>query len=250
MRDASEPSVSARRVMGVDGCPGGWIAVLRGSDGRAEVVRAALFAELAAVPDVDVIAVDMPVGLPERIGPAGRGPEAALRPKLGGRQSAVFSVPSRSAVFAAEYRAACDAASATSDPPRKVSKQAFFLFPKIREIDVLLRSGDGALRMRVFECHPEGAFAAMNGEPLDTPKKVKSRPHGPGLDARRTLLAEVAGFDPDFLRMPPPRGAASDDLLDACACLWTAERLRDGLAVPHPAVPDRDAHGLSIAIWT
>jgi len=36
--------------------------------------------------------------------------------------------------------AACAAALATSDPPRKVSKQCFHIFPRIREIDALLRA--------------------------------------------------------------------------------------------------------------
>ncbi len=238
------------RVMGVDGCPGGWIAVLRApGGGPAEILAAARFADLAAVPDVAVIAVDMPIGLPDRIGPHGRGPEAALRPKLGERQSAVFSVPSRAAVHAADYGEACLAALATSDPPKKVSKQAFFLFPKIREIDALLRE-DSDLRTRVFECHPEGAFAAMNGGPLPTPKKVKSRPHEPGLAERRRLLADVAGFGPDFLASRPPRGAGADDMLDACACCWTAERILRGTAVVHPAAPEADAYGLCMAIRT
>jgi predicted RNase H-like nuclease len=236
------------RIAGVDGCPGGWIAVLREpAGGHAEIIRASRFSELVALPDVAVIAVDMPVGLPERIGPGGRGPEGALRPKLGGRQSAVFSVPSRAAVMAQDYRAACAAALATSDPPRKVSKQAFFLFAKIREIDALLRA-DPALRDRVFECHPEGAFAMMNGGALATPKKVKSRPHPPGLEERRRLLAEVAGFAPDFLAGRPSKGAGEDDLLDACACCWTAERILRGEALSHPAEPVADAFGIRMAI--
>lgn len=238
------------RVMGVDGCPGGWIAVLRApGGGAAEILTAPRFADLAAVPDVAVIAVDMPIGLPDRIGPHGRGPEAALRPKLGERQSAVFSVPSRAAVHAVDYGEACSAALATSDPPKKVSKQAFFLFPKIREIDALLRD-DADLRARVFECHPEGAFAAMNGGPLLTPKKVKSRPHEPGLADRRRLLAEVAGFEDGLLASAPPRGAGADDLLDACACCWTAERILHGTAILHPATPEADAFGLVMAIRT
>src|SRR5512138_2468710 len=99
-------------VAGVDGCPAGWIVALARLDGAAEprVVVVPTFADvLAAAPSRSAIAVDMPIGLPERIGPGGRGPERALRPLLGARQSSVFAVPSRRAVFEADYRAACAA---------------------------------------------------------------------------------------------------------------------------------------------
>ncbi|WP_164198380.1 DUF429 domain-containing protein, partial [Stenotrophomonas maltophilia] len=83
-------------------------------------------------------------------------------------------------VYERDYWEACKAALATSDPPRKVSKQAFFLFAKIREIDQLMRA-DPALARRVFEVHPELAFWRLNGEKaVALPKKVKSAAHQPG----------------------------------------------------------------------
>ena len=78
-----------------------------------------LFAD--AVPDI--VAVDMPIGLPERVQGSGRGPEQLVRPLLGARQSSVFAIPARCAVEAADYAEACARALAASDPPRKVSKQ-------------------------------------------------------------------------------------------------------------------------------
>ncbi len=104
----------------------------------------------------------MPIGLPERVGLGGRGAERAVRSFLGPRQSSVFSVPARAAVYAPDYPSACEAARAHSDPPRAVSKQCFHLFPKIREIDGLLRA-EPALRGRIFESHPEVAFAVLAG---------------------------------------------------------------------------------------
>lgn len=237
------------QVAGVDGCPAGWIAVLRDTAGTqpARVVVTSRFADLLDL-EPATIAVDMPIGLPERIGPGGRGPETALRPHLGARQSSVFSVPSRAAVYAPDYREACDLAAATSDPPRKVSKQAFFLFPKIREIDGLLRE-DEALRQRVFESHPEGVFMTLNGgNALTEPKKVKGRCWPAGMALRRTLLAG-AGIGPDLLGMPTPHGAGEDDLLDAIACSVTAGRIARGEARSFPERPGMDAFGLSVAIW-
>lgn len=234
-------------LAGVDGCPTGWVAAVRRPDGPVEVAVVPRFEDVLAF-DPACIAVDMPIGLPDRIGAAGRDPERALRPFLGARQSSVFSVPSRAAVYAGDYAAACAAALATSDPPRKVSKQCFHIFPRIREIDALLRAAP-AWRERIVESHPEGVFMGLNGwRPLLQPKKVKSRPHPPGLDERRALLA-AAGIDTGLLASRPPRGAGADDVLDAFACLILAERRAAGRAVPLPSPPGRDSHGLPIAIW-
>ena len=111
-------------VAGVDGCPAGWIAAFARTD-DAEGVRIRVVPTLAEVVDAPeapaVVAVDMPIGLTERTEGPGRAPEQAVRPLLGGRQSSVFSMPSRAAVFAGDYGEACAIARATSDPPRAVS---------------------------------------------------------------------------------------------------------------------------------
>ncbi|WP_181701576.1 DUF429 domain-containing protein [Chthonobacter albigriseus] len=238
-------------VAGVDGCPAGWIAVLRDLDtGAADVRVVARIADLLDRPgEPQVIAVDMPIGLPDRVALGGRPAERAVRGMLGPRQSSVFSVPSRSAVEAPDYPAACAAARATSEPPRAVSKQCFHLFPKIREIDDLLTER-AALADRIFESHPEVAFTVLGGgQPMTLPKKIKSRVNPAGLEERRAFLAG-RGLDRSLLDARPPRGAAADDLLDASVCTLVAERLAAGVAIPHPAEDVRDGRGLRIAIWT
>jgi predicted RNase H-like nuclease len=40
----------------------------------------------------------------------------------------------------------------------------------------------------------------------------------------------------------------ADDLLDACACAWSARRIAEGRAVRFPADPPQDARGLRMAI--
>lgn len=233
-------------VAGVDGCKGGWIAVLLPNAGAPEVKVVPRFADiLDRVPAPGIIAVDMPIGLPDHIGPDGRGPERLVRAKLGARQSSVFSIPSRAAVTAADYGAAIAAALATSTPPRKVSRQAFGLFPRIRELDALMTP---ALEARVFESHPELAFWQLNGgAAMALPKKVKSVPSPPGLDERRRLL-ERYGYDAALLARPP-RGAGPDDLLDAAALALVARRIARGEASSFPAAPERDGRGLRMAIW-
>jgi predicted RNase H-like nuclease len=237
-------------LAGADGCPGGWIvAFVRLNGGEATLRIVPRFADVLAAPEQPaVVAVDMPIGLPERTGPGGRAAENCVRPLLGARQSSVFSVPSRAAIYAGDYAAACAIAAATSDPPRKVSKQLFNIAPKIREVDEVVRATPGA-KGRVFEVHPEVAFWRLNGErALTEPKKVKSRSYEPGLALRRKLLI-AAGLPAEAINAAPPRGAAADDLLDALACAAVARRILRGAAKPFPDPPPRDAHGLPMAIW-
>ncbi len=237
-------------IAGVDGCPAGWIAAFRDLTGR-EGPRLRVVARFSDVVDAPerprIVAVDMPIGLPARAGAGGRGPERLVRPLLGGRQSSVFSVPARRAVEAMDYRDACALALAHSEPPKKVSKQAFHIFPKIREIDALLRARSDLIA-RVHESHPEVAFWRMNDErPLSQPKKVKSRAHPAGIDERRALLRSV-GLSEALVTHAVPRGAALDDLIDALAMSVVAERIWKSEALRFPDPPDRDAFGLPVCI--
>jgi predicted RNase H-like nuclease len=237
-------------LAGVDGCRAGWlVAFVRTSGQEARFRVESRFADILAAPEQPaIVAVDMPIGLPPRAGYGGRAAENAVRPLLGQRQSSVFSVPSRAAIYAPDYIAACRAALETSDPPRKVSKQLYMIAPKIREIDAVLRTDTG-LVARVFEVHPEVAFWRLNGErALSEPKKGKGRCYEPGLALRQDLLESV-GIPRSVLQLPPPRGAGPDDLLDALACAAIARRIRAGVAQSFPAEIARDEFGLPMAIW-
>ncbi|HEV2558736.1 MAG TPA: DUF429 domain-containing protein [Microvirga sp.] len=239
-------------VAGVDGCRGGWVAAFAPLDG-AEPPRLRVETTLAAVFDGPerpaFVAIDIPIGLPERIAGPGRPPEQQVRSLLGARQSSVFSIPSRRAVEAGSFEEACRMAADTSEPPRKVSMQAYMIFPKILEADALLRARPD-LAARAFEVHPEVAFWSMNGErALPEPKKVKGSPSGPGLALRRGLLI-AAGLPADTVEARGPRGAGTDDRLDALAGLVAAKKIAQGQGRPFPDPPERDAYGLPIAIWS
>jgi len=245
----SEP-IDGTWLAGVDGCRAGWIVAFvrpTGDETRLRIVPR--FVDVLAAPEAPArVAVDIPIGLPDRIGPDGRGPERAIRPLLGARQSSVFSVPPRAAIDASDFAAACAAALAASEPPRKVSKQLFMIAPKIREVDALLRA-DAACAGRVYEVHPELAFWRLNGErALDEPKKVKGVCYEPGLALRRGLLV-AAGLPASVVMSAPPKGAGADDLLDALACAAIARRIYAGAARPFPDPPGRDAYDLPVAIW-
>jgi predicted RNase H-like nuclease len=237
-------------LAGVDGCRTGWVAAfVRPAGDEIRIRTAARFADVLTAPEAPaIVAVDIPIGLPDRIGPEGRGPERAIRPLLRARQSSVFSVPPRAAIAAEDFAAACMAALAASEPPRKVSKQLFMIAPKTREVDLALRAAP-ALAARAHEVHPELAFWRLNGErALSEPKKVKGVCHAPGLALRRDLLM-ATGIPASVVVSAPPEGAGADDLLDALACAAIARRLHAGRAQPFPDPPGRDAFGLPIAIW-
>lgn len=245
--------------VGVDGCPGGWIAVWQEGREPSCQVFPAFSGLVAAFTDDTTVAVDMPIGLPDFTRHGGRGPEALVRPLLGQRQSSVFSIPSRGAVYAeaapfttveewyAAHRRASEIARRTSDPPRGISIQAFGIFPKIREIDALLRERI-ELRERVFESHPEVGFMRLNeGLPMQLPKKIKGMVNPAGIEERKALLCRC-GYDKAFLDRKPPAGAKPDDFLDAACMLLVADRIRRGAAVSWPDPPGRDAYGIPVAI--
>jgi predicted RNase H-like nuclease len=240
------------RVAGVDGAPGGWVVVVAPAERLCDAVvsTARDFAQVLEITAACVkVAIDIPIGLPETSGIGGRLADVEARANLGARQSSVFAVPSRRAVMETDYAKSCAAALATSDPPRKVSKQAFNLFPKIREVDGLMTP---PLQDRVVECHPELAFWALADEqPLTLPKKIKSRPFAEGLALRVGLLA-TAGFGREALTnaaLLKPVRAGPDDLIDAAACCWSASRIARGGGRRFPAGPPVDIRGLRMEIW-
>lgn len=247
--------------IGVDGCKAGWVAAIEGIGKPLHLAVYPTFNNLLVdVPDDSVIAVDMPMGLPDQIIGAGRAPEKLVRPMLGARQSSVFSIPARAAVemggqmtgkTADDYplhQRASALAKTLSEPAKGVSIQAFYLFPKILELDGLLRA-DPSLKTRLFESHPEVAFTVLNGgQPMREPKKIKGQVNPAGMDERAALLTRL-GVREDVFLQPPLKGAASDDVLDAIVCSIVAHRIASGEAVCFPDPPEKDSHGLDIAIW-
>jgi predicted RNase H-like nuclease len=248
------------KLAGVDGCKAGWIVVHRELDKPPSVsVLPSFQALLEALPDA-TIAVDMPIGLPDFSSRGGRGPEALVRPLLKARQSSVFAIPSRAALYAdtsdfttieawyAAHRRASAVAMETSDPPRGVSIQAFGIFAKIREIDSLLIARPD-LRRRIFESHPEVAFCRLNGgKAMALPKKIKGAVNPAGMEERKTLLCRH-GYEKTFLDQAPPKGATGDDFLDAAAMMLIAGRIAGGEARPSPDPPLTDSYGIQVAIW-
>ena len=218
-------------LAGVDGCPAGWLAAFE--SGQPQVFSS--FAEvLRACPGL--IVIDIPIGLMDS---APRRVDAAARAFLGRRACCVFSAPFRPMLRARTYERAC--AIGQRIDGKKCSRQAFGIFPKVREVDLCMTR---ALQRRIFEGHPEMSFALMgSGAPIASRKKSAA--------GRAARLAALRPHFPSIDSLTVPRGAAWDDVLDACALLWTARRVASGDALRLPEGPaQRDDRGLRAEIVT
>jgi predicted RNase H-like nuclease len=178
----------------------------------------------------------MPIGLCDAPRP-GRACENEARALLPGKASSVFPTPCRPAL-------ACTSHAHANATSKKLglglNQQTFHLFPKLREVDNLLRT-NRALRRVVHEAHPELAFARMNGG-----KPVLAKKRQPDGHAERRKLLARHGFKTKIERLP---GAARDDILDAIACCRTALLIADGKATRLGPADARDCYGLPMNIW-
>lgn len=218
----------AGTVLGVDGCPGGWIiAEVSGSATRWHRVRE--FSEVLRLP-AEAIGVDMPIGLPER---GRRGCDLAAKARLGPAHPRVFLAPPR-AVLHAGTHAEASAAHRDLVDGKGLSIQTWHLFGKIREVDRVAEDP------RLVEVHPELSFAALAGQVLAS--KHGSDGRAARVNALRVWLPDL---DPALL----PGGPVAKDALDALAAAWSALRWASGAAetLPAPDAP-HDALGRPMRI--
>ena len=223
-------------VLGVDGCPGGWVgAVLVPGAPRPRVVVAPtveLLVETARADlDIQVVGIDIPIGLPDS---SIRQADVLARRALPGRASSVFTTLTRPAYLAAD-RVAADAVNRGLSG-QGVGAQAFALRAKILEVDAWLRSRP---TVDVIEVHPEVSFATMAGGPLPGKRSAE------GQQARLEALAAAGIARPSVLK---GGGYAADDVLDACAVAWSAHRRATGDARWLPDPPEVFSDGIRAAI--
>ncbi|MCA0330757.1 MAG: DUF429 domain-containing protein [Actinobacteria bacterium] len=226
------------RVLGVDGCRGGWAGIVWDGTSVAGAYGVDLDRLLDDSGPVDVVAIDMPIGLADS---GTRQADLQARAALGAAASSIFVTPVRAALEAPTQALATAANRGLGG--QGVSAQAYALRPKILEVDAWVR-GPGAGR-RVVEVHPELSFRAMGDEPALAPKRSWR-----GAAQRRALL-RGQGLDLESVDLGPvARAAAADDVADAAAAAWTAMRLALGAAVSRPDPPERFSDGWPCAIWT
>ncbi|MBN2872117.1 MAG: DUF429 domain-containing protein [Halothiobacillaceae bacterium] len=232
-------------IVGIDGCPGGWVAVgCPECSAPAQSVRAVVASDLARVlsvfGDIRLAGIDMPIGLSDD---APRDCDRMARERLGARRSSVFAAPLRPALAATTH---AEASSLSRQANGKgISAQAWQLFRRVREVDSLLGE-DATRREQLVEVHPELSFLAMNaGKPLPASKHRID-----GIYRRRALVTDAFGaavIESVVTHLAGSR-VKEDDMLDAFAVFWSTQRRVGGRAECLPANPPLDASGLPMRI--
>jgi len=221
-------------VAGADGCRTGWVVCRRHIDGSLDISVVEALAD--ACEGLSILAVDMPIGFTDTPRP-GRACEAEARALMPGKASSVFPTPCRPALACTTH---ADANATSRKLGLGLNRQTFHLFPKMREVDELLRRS-ARLRRVVYEAHPELAFTRMNGD-----KPVLSKKRQPDGFAERLELLAKYGFK---WKPRTVSGAARDDVLDAMAVCRTATLIAAGTATCLGPKRLRDRYGLPMNIW-
>lgn len=221
-------------AIGVDGTRAGWLAAsLRSSpslNASTWETTVQLFGDFGAVAThaaeqgSRALAIDIPIGLPDRVEP--RACDIAARKLLPRRASCVFNPPSRDLLAAGGDYATVQRLVAERreiDPgARGLTRQSFALIPKIAEVDAWIRehpTSDDWL----FECHPELTLARLRG---GDPAPPKHSPAG-AVERLRLLRALFPDLEDKVGILTSPTANLTDSL-DAYAALSTALRCLRG----------------------
>src|SRR3954466_13266061 len=189
-------------VLGVDGWRGRWGGALL--DARhVTLLHLPAAPPAPALPDVEVVGIDMPIGLSED---GVRACDVEARRRLDRAGSSVFPTPVRAVLAAADYADARAIPRGLTTPPRAPSAQAFQLVKAIRALDDAL--GDPPLD-HVVEVHPELSFRAL--DPAVRHRKGTARGTVQRLRALRAVMDVEEALD------TAPPGVPLVDALAACA---------------------------------
>ena len=227
-------------IAGIDGCGPNWLCITLNTQDRslsARVVSTPEFLPLTWA----FAAIDIPIGVPDA-GPreADRQARAFLRAP---RASSVFPCPLRATLQCESWE---DMGAITRRlTGRGVAKQTFAILRKVREVNELVRADPLAARCFI-EVHPEVSFAAWRGAAM---KFNKKRPEGRA--ERLELIDAHFGKDATTVVRESLKGTKvpSDDIADAFAALWSAERYLLGRALSLPSEPVYDSESIPMVIW-
>lgn len=237
--------MSTFRYVGADGCKGGaWACVWIDGSGSAgfEVVENTP-ALLERFGDAERILLDVPIGLSPT--PTWRACDLEAKRVLGRANSRVFLTPPRAVLDCGTWAEANRRSRETSG--KGLSKQAWMITPRIREVDACMRTSVLA-REIVRECHPEvcvwGLCGAESGGVVGPPKKTE--------EGAAFRLELIEPFIPESRTIVERTMAAwrrselaKDDVIDALIAAATAAGHAHQLRTL-PARPECDDHGIAM----
>ena len=190
--------------VGIDGIPGGWVAVYLSDNGDQRFAYAKSAARLLADP-YDRAMIDMPIGLPER---GYRQCDIEARALVGPR---VF-LGARWGVWNFKTLGEANAHYWNQEGVgRGISMQLFCIREKLQELNEV------PVPPRLFEAHPEMIFWRIAGRVLASKNTAKGR-------AERIEILKEKGIGrvQRWLGQRHGTGIGRDDLIDACACALAA----------------------------
>ncbi|MEJ2248332.1 MAG: DUF429 domain-containing protein [Candidatus Lokiarchaeota archaeon] len=210
-----------RQSLGVDGCRGGWIAVISDSKDNWDLDFFSNIHKLwKKYRNSDLILIDIPIGLIEKGKKPRKCDKEARKYLTGLRSSSIFPVPCRNAIYAKNYQ---EANLINRNLTGKgISKQSWNITPKIKEVDMLLTTNKNA-KNKLIESHPEVCFTALaHGNPLKYSKKTEK-----GLEERKKLLSSysisIINLIDDHIDKLEKSEVKADDLLDASILALSAK---------------------------
>ncbi len=228
-------------IRGVDGCKGGWLCLTANVSGEKPMAQ--VFPDAKSLLEAaagTITTIDIPIGLPSD---KSRECDIEARRLLGPRKSSVFPVPVRDVIETDSYDLACTASEKACG--KKLSRQTYDLLPRIRDLDCQLRKKPELVNT-VLEVHPEVCFYYWNNQ---RPMRY-SKHSGFGFLVRFQLTEQAfCGMAENIRQSVLPKYVSDDDILDALAALWTAQRIHSGTAVGVSTEQEQDQFGFPMQMW-
>ena len=217
-------------VFGIDGCRYGWVVAEEKPRGGISIklIESLNYLE-SIISQKSIAGIDIPLAIHEK---GFRMADAEARTLLKSRASTIFSAPALDTLHSDNYTAACEINESICG--KKISKQSWFLFSKIKEARKIFCKPNK--KIKLYEVHPELSFMAMNGmRVIELGKKTDE-----GFKMRYKLVKKLfPKFDFEKIRASFKRcDIADDDILDAIAVLWSTQKIIVNMASYVPKKPE------------
>lgn len=199
--------------IGIDGCRGGWIVARIEKPSRITfTIVQSLFA--ISLQKTDRVFIDMPIGF--AVSSNRTCDSAAAQLLMPHRRSSVFFTPHKEAVYANNYKEACELNARYTG--KKISIQTWNICEKIKEVNAWAQHN--AINF-IVESHPELCFMGLTGTPCLYNKSTEE-----GVMERLLILdkelPEAVDSIQDFLFTCSSAQVKPDDVIDATVLCYAA----------------------------